>query len=227
MTWSVEGCTAAVAVVPVPADALPLPDGFRALTLAEAGLPEDPRGDAVFALESFDCARGTAGNETLEDVPHGGVFTFVEPPETLRDDDVDFFYFYRWDTLIAAPTLRAFLADAGAPVYDGATSLMTATMPEAGGPLLASMDLNGTRFEFQGAAQPVSGGTGGTFKEFLSTPNGLATWKTTGAAPFGQGAGSVQVNGGFAEEVLGNQRVPGYVLFLADVSFVDGVATVP
>lgn len=229
MTWSVEDCTAAVAVVPVPASAFAgrLPDVFRLLAPTEIGLPPDPRGDAVLGLEAFRCATGTAGNETFEDIPHGGIFTFVEPPVDLADPDVDFYSFYRWDTVIGAPSLRALLADAGAPVFDGEATMTTVPAPQAGGPMRAELSVNGTSFAFTGAAHAPSGSTGGTFKEFFAVPGGYATWKVSGIAPFGQGGGTVQASGGLAEEILGAEPVPGYVLFFSGMSFVDGIATVP
>lgn len=229
MSWGLEGCTVAVAVVPVPASALVphVPEGFRLLSPAEVGLPPDPRGDALFALETFSCALATADNESTEDAYHGGAFTFVEPPAELVDPEVDFFTFFRWDAAIASPKLRSFLADAGAPAYEGSASFTTATMPQAGGPLQAGLEVNGTSFTFTGAAQPPGGEFGGVFDEYFATPDGLLRWKTTGIAPFGQGGGSVQVSGGIAEEVLGAAPVPGYVVFLTDVAFVNGTATAP
>lgn len=229
LSWALEGCAAAVAVVPVPAAALVpwLPEGFRPIAPAEAGLPADPRGDAILGLEAFECATATAGNSTVEGVPHGGIFTFVEPPAELADPDVDFFSFFRWDTVLGSETMRAHLAQAGAPVFEGTATVETAADPASGGPLRASLEVNGTSFQFTGGAQAPSGSTGGVLKEYFATPAGLATWKARGVAPYGQGAGTIQATGGLAEEVLGAQPVAGYVLFMSDLSFVEGTVTVP
>lgn len=227
LSWSLDDCDAAVAVVPVPSARLQahLPGGFRLLTPAEVGLPPDPRGDAVLGLEAFACGSARTENETASDVPHGGIFSFVEPPADLADPDVDFFHFFRWDTLLGEPTLRAFYADAGAPVFDG-TATVTAT-PGPAGPLGARLEVNGTTFTFDGGSPAPSGSTGGTFVEFMHTPEGLASWKVTGVAPFGQGVGRVQVTGGLAEDVLGAAPVPGYVLYLTGMGLANGTATVP
>lgn len=118
-------------------------------------------------------------------------------------------------------------ADAGAPVHEGTASVTTATMPEPGGPLQASLEVNGTSFAFTGGAQPTGGAFSGVFDEYFSTPDGLARWKTRGIPPFGQGAGTVQASGGLAEQGLGAEPIPGDVVFPTDVSFVNGSATIP
>lgn len=229
LAWSLESCRAAVGVVPVPAASLAahLPPGFTPLAPADIGLPPDPRGDAVIAFEVFRCAAAHAGGETVEDAAHGGVFTFVDPPAELVDPEVDFFHFYRWDTLLASSTMRAFFAEAGAPVFDGTASISAGGAPGGGGPLQAMLDVNGTSFTLVGASQGQSGSFGGTFKEFFATAQGFPAWKTTGLSPFGQGAGTVQASGGLGEALLGGEPVAAYVVFVEDVSFVNGTASRP
>jgi hypothetical protein len=85
-------CRFVVAFVPVAAETVAdrIPENFRPLSPAELGLPADPQGDAVLALEAERCAQGVAADGTLlEDVTTGGLWVPALPPENLREPDVD------------------------------------------------------------------------------------------------------------------------------------------
>lgn len=232
LPWGLAGCSFVVAVVPVPAGRLAdrMPPGFRPLSPTEIGLPDDPRGDGNLGIEAWRCNDGVGHNESVElhDVPYGAVFSFVEAPEHLRDNESRF-HFVKWDTLVPDEERRLLLERHGLPALNG-TAEFRRFQDVAGRLLLdVGLELNGT-YSFDGAAgAPAEGMDAFAFTEFTPTPHGLARWRTdvTAAQVLSGGGGFVSVPAGYARDVLGADRVQAYLLAGTGAAFENATLTLP
>ncbi len=229
LPWGLTDCEFLIGIAAVPAERLAphLPEGFRALTPEEAGLPPAlaALGDATFAVEAFECASAIGANGTVEQAAYGSLFAFVEPPAELVDEEVDFANFVKWDTLIAEDGLRDALVAWGAPARVG--NVTTGDLPVAlPGPvaqrLLAFED--GTESYGLNANTPnVVDAFSGKFAEYTPVDGGVVKW----FAPFEttsvmEGTGYLKVNGdGLGREILQDDRTP--ALFIrVHGSFIEG-----
>lgn len=226
LAWGFSGCRMVVAVIPVASGALAphLPEGFRALSPAEVGLPPDPRGDATLAIEALRCESGLGLHAPATDVPYASVFTFVEAPETLADSAVDFHSFIKWDVLVADAPLRDELAAAGVPAVDGRVEFADL----AGDAFTVGIALDGSEYAIEAAAFAPPAPTGGTFAEYTPTPNGLAKWRATALAPASQSAGFITIpDGTLASDIAGAGRAPAYLLGMRDIDFTNATLELP
>lgn len=231
MPWGLAGCSFVIAVVPVPASRLAdrIPAGFRVLGPTEVGLPDDPRGDGNLGIEAWRCNDGVGHNASVElhDVAYGAVFSFVEPPEDLRDNE-SLYHFVKWDTLVPDDERRLILERHGLPVLNGTNEFRR--FQDVGGRILldVGLELNGT-FAFSGtAAGPVDGMGAFSFTEFTPTPHGLARWRTNVTTPhIVSGAGFLSVPPGFVRDVVGADRVQAYLLAGNGGAFENGTIVLP
>lgn len=231
LPWGLSGCSFVIAVVPVPAAALAarLPSGFRVLTPAEAGLPSDPRGDGNLGVEAWRCNQGVGHNASVElnDVSYGAVFTFVEPPPELRDNESRY-HFVKWDVLVPDAERRVLLAERGVPAQNGTVEFRR--FQEAAGRIAldAGLDLNGT-YAFQGVAgAPAGDSSAFSFTEFTPTPHGLVRWRTNvTAGTLVAGGGVLATPPGFVREVVGAERVQAYLLAGSGGAFENGTIVLP
>lgn len=171
--WSVSGCDFVIAILPVDASALGsrVPEGFRVLSVTEIPdfpVPAEPRGDGNIGIEAFRCASATddTGNATLADVTYGSIFSFVEPPEEMRENTT--YTFVKWDTIVADPTLRQNLANEGTTALDGNATVTLTDFQPLGMRLEATATFANAEFLFSGIGSPQGSpsGTGLNFIEY-------------------------------------------------------------
>jgi hypothetical protein len=142
--WDIVDCTFAVLVVPAPANRLApyLPEGF---TLGVgARVPIDPAQateSACLGPEAFECGSGAGLDAPVLSLDYGSVFTFVEPPEALRNDTIQDDY-VKWGVLVPDAPRREALAARGVPARAGNAEIEL-TRAAAGVQVRATLDLEG------------------------------------------------------------------------------------
>ena len=231
LPWGLSGCTFVIAVVPVQASALQdkLPEGFRALTPAEAGLPSDMQGDANLGVEAWRCAEGVGLNASapLNDVAYGAVFSFVEPPADVAVNGSQL-HFVKWDVLVPDPDRRALLQEHGVPAQEGNATFSRFQPVGPGNAFDVALELNGTWSLRGTAANPDASLAAFSFSEYTQTPHGLAVWTTNGTSESGaSGAGVLTSTSGFFREVVGSDRAQAYYLAGTGGALVNGTLRLP
>lgn len=234
LEWGAEGCDGTIAIIPTDEETLQphLPEGFTPIVADEAAgiLPPDPRLEAVFGIELFDCSNQTIGDEHSSDAVYASIWTFVEPPSELADPDYPF-AFYKWVTLVPDGRQRAVLQRHAVPVANGGGDMGGFVFT----PLAAAYDISFTidgygHHEIVGGGSMPADGFGGQFVEYsaLERTDGYALWRTnygaegkhggTGTARWGEDA--------FAAEVLGTSEAQAWILAVDDLSFTNGSITI-
>lgn len=218
-------CDVAIGLIPVPAARLAprMPSGWRPLQPEEAGLPDDPRGDALLGIEVASCASGYGGNVT--DAPYGSYFTLVEPPEDFRDADARF-HFLKWETLVADGAAREALQEAGAAAFEGSASFgPRVPLAEA---FQATLEMDGAHlFRATGPAPGDPSLQRFRFVEWQPTRGGFARWEATPVTDgLRVGGVTIEVPPGFARDVAGGPRADGYAI-VGRGSFTEATLTVP
>jgi hypothetical protein len=235
LPWGLTDCRFGVVLLDVPAAIVQahVPEGFRVLSLAEVGvegntgqdIPQDPNGGGNFGIEVFQCDEGLGLDGPVEGLSYGSYFTAVEPPAELRRDVT--FHFVKWDTLVPDAPRRALLQSYGLPVREGSATVTHSLTQGALTSYTGTLDFGGEEtITFEGSSlapqQPF------TFVEFQRTPNGLATWSTTGAiAVGGVGPQTVTVpEAGLANDVVGAGVLRG-IGFAGVATFSNGLIEAP
>lgn len=232
LAWGLENCLIAIAIVPVPADAVQdhlaegfvatVPDGIRAM------LPPDPRMEAILGIEAFSCDAGLGLNGSVPDLEYASIWTGVEAPENATGPEASL-TFYKWDTLVPDAERREVLAAAGLPVQDGSVSLN----PWITTPLALAMDIS---FHMDDAGEFRIVGDGlapaefnGDFTEYQPGTNGHAIWytKTSAEAAYGGGGYVELAAGSIAEHIVGASRADAYILAARGGAFSDGFIQLP
>ncbi len=229
--WGIRDCEVFLGLIPVDADALSdrLPDGFRAVSPQEFGLPPDPRGDAILGVEAFSCAEVDGVNGTVTDAPYASIFVPVEAPQELRDDRFTF-TFLKFETLVPDAETRSLLQDHGIPALDG--DVNRAVSAPTGPAFSVGLELGDEVYGLHGAMGPSNAQfeDGFAFQEWTPTPDGLATWTTSHASgdAMHNSFGYVKLDpNGWPAEVVGDTRADAYLLHGTGVVFEDAVLTLP
>ncbi|MBW3582977.1 MAG: hypothetical protein KY455_07760 [Euryarchaeota archaeon] len=243
--WSLDRCDAVVGVVHTAKENLQphVPEGWRVAAPEEQGGPADPRGDAALGVEVFLCDDITAANLTdgnssaMKKAAYASYWTWVEPPEEYRKDDV-MFHFWKWDTLVADETLRAELVAEGLPIvngtadWDGDTDTgMSTFVNSPAGPVAYQVKLDWEEgvIGFNGVAGAPFEPKEFSFVEYQATADGrIAEWTTDAVGDFVNiGVGYVKFNPGtWGHDVTGLERSPAY-FFAGDWSFTNGKLLIP
>lgn len=170
--WDLQECAVVMAVVAVPLAAVAdrAPSGFTVQPTGGAG----PAETTSVGIEAFRCAGAMGVGGLMKDVPYGGLWLLVEPPEDQRVDGAEV-TFLRLDFLVVEDAARAAFEAAGAPVYDG-----DATATIAGGPGVVegtlTMEGVGT-YRLRGLeVRPRTGSDGFAFAEYAPATNGVVVW---------------------------------------------------
>lgn len=223
LPWSVTDCQYAVAIIPIQAEAIGArtPAGFRILAVNEIPdfpVPAEPRGDGNLGVELFRCASGTGLNESanLTDLSYGSVFSFVEPPAELREENMTF-HFLKWDVLVPDDARRALLTSAGVPAVTGNA---TFSRFQDVGPVKAVqglLEMGEDTYVLEGAGQGqgTDALTEVSFLEFTDVGNGeFVEWRTnmTSTQAFA-GSGFVDLTGAsWVRNVVGSDRAQAYYI---------------
>ncbi|HVL49140.1 MAG TPA: hypothetical protein VM889_11325 [Candidatus Thermoplasmatota archaeon] len=227
LSWGFTDCTAAIGLFPVQASKLKpfLPEGFRAHSFPEMGLPPDPRGDANLGLEAFTCKAGVGLNGTYEKAFYGSMFASVEPPAHLKDPAPGTMHFVKWDVLVHDEALRNALASLGVPAKAGSVGSTVAKTPLGDGNLLSlDLTLDGKKFNFQtgGPASPLTG----NFVEYTAVPGGLVKWTATFTGVTGNAPGTIAIDpASDAYKIAGSDRVQALFYQSTALTFKDGTIT--
>ncbi len=232
LAWGLSDCQMAIAIVPVPADAVQphLAEGFTAAVpdAIRAMLPPDPRMEGILGIEAFSCAAGEGLNGTIADITYGSIWTGVEAPANATGPKASL-TFYKWDTLVPDDERREVLGAAGLPVHAGGVSLD----PWATTPVGLAMDMS-FRMDDVGAFRIAGAGLApttfaGDFTEYQPGDAGHAIWytNTSAGAAYG-GAGYVELApGSVAEQIVGSARAQAYLLSVIDGAFTDSFIRLP
>lgn len=232
LPWGLSGCSFVVAFVPVPASRVAphLPAGFQSLSFAQMGFPNDPRGEANVGVEAWRCQEGVGHNESavLNAVPYGTIFTAVEPPADLKDNESTL-HFLKWDVLVPDAPRRGILQAAGVPAMEGNVTFNRFVQAPTGGITFdVVLDLNGT-FAFRGTSAVAEQSlTRFAFTEFTPVPEGYARWRTnvTADAAF-VGGGFLGTPPGLFRDVAGGERVQAYYIAGVNGAFSNGTIVLP
>ena len=208
MAWGVEECAFVIVAIPVDYAALAarLPAGFRLAPGTLGLLPSGP--NATIEFDAYRCERVRWGSETTEDASYGSYYTGVLPPSALRQAGYNA-YFVKWDVLVADDAARETLAAAGVPAHAGAAQVRI-----DGPTITASLGFDdGAGFSLTGAMRtpPASASAAPLpFTEYTPLEGGnLARWHARlHDAPFGQGAGVVELSPGWVRDLVGADRAP-------------------
>lgn len=225
LDWGLTDCQAVVAFFDVEPEqvAAHLPDGFEPVSTAQglAGAGPNPTGFASFGMELFACTSGVGLNGSVESMAYGSYFAFVDPPEELRDPDVDA-HFYKWDVLVPDPDRRELLADHGLLARNGSVSFSDFTQAASVAAVEGELEIEGAVHRFSGHAAAPGPGTL-AFVEFTHGTDGLVLWRTNAvSSAVGTGSGSVDVaDDTLAAEVLGAGPQDA-VFIVMTASFEDG-----
>ncbi|MGQ0536485.1 MAG: hypothetical protein ACT4PT_10475 [Methanobacteriota archaeon] len=231
LPWGLDSCDFVVAFIPVAADRVAdrLPEGFRALSPAELGLPPDMRGDATVSVEAFTCPSGVGLNGTVEEMTYGSLFITVEPPEELKEPDTEM-YFVKYDVLIPDEDRREALAAAGVPARAGTAAFTQHHALPGGTIFVGSIAFDDTESYGVNGFAPQDAGSfeGFNFVEFTPVPGGFVTWRSAVDITRDQaGTGYVRVaQGTWLADIVGVERAPASFLSLTG-SFVDASITLP
>ena len=230
--WGLTDCLFVVFAVPVdPARLAPhLPEGF---TPAVGGrlpfLPQGAADSAFLGMEAFQCPGGLGLDGPLQDLDYGSYFTFVTPPDALRNGSIES-YFVKWDVLVPDAPRREALAARGVPARAGEAEVAL-TRAANGVQLRAALRMEGAGgFTLTGAGVEGAGGDGFPFVEYAPAAGGtLAAWRAVAQerASAVRGNGVVEVEpGSWVAEVMGDTRAP--VSWSAGTwTFADGAVTHP
>lgn len=228
--WGLTECRYLVGWTEVDEAALApyVPDGF---TLSRAGLlPGGALARPYLGFEAFTCASGAGLDGIVEQMTYGSVFTEVEVPEPLQDDE-SLFYVLKWDVLVPDAPRRELMAAQGFGARDGTAFVLGGAAGTAEAQL-ALEEVGEFRMLFAPTQTVSSEGQGGPFKEF--TPDAelarFATWRASYAwdePTFRQGRGFVELSeGSWPAEVLGATRAPA-AFHAGTWSFADATLTLP
>lgn len=235
LTWNAQDCDFAIVLVPTSIDRIQphVPEGFTPTVPEEAAelLPPDPRMEAVFGYEVFQCAEQTIGEHQANEIAYASLWTFVEPPPDVADPDFPL-AFVKWTTLVPDPQQRADLEDLGVPVTDGSADLGDLVVTTAGAAYDATFSLGPEKISYHTSGASNNPTTfQGRFIEYspLIDRQGLARWRTNFAADqaFGGTATVRWDQEAMAAEVLGTTEAQAWVLAGSGLTFADGSITVP
>lgn len=230
--WEIVDCTFVAFSVPVPAERLApyLPEGFTPGVGRRA--PVDPVGateTAFLGLEAFECGSGAGLDAPVLQLDYGSFFTFVQPPDALRNDTIEEYY-VKWDVLVPDAPRRDALAARGVPARAGDAEVEL-TRAASGVQVRASLTLDGVGgFTLAGAGTERGPAEGFEFIEYAPAAGGtLAAWhgfsQDRSAVSFGNGVVEI-APGTWIEEVVGGPRAA--VTWSAGTwTFLDGAVTHP
>lgn len=232
--WDATDCTAVIVIVPTSPEIIQphVPDGFTPVIPPSVRdmLPPDPRLEAAFGYEVFDCATETIDGRTATDVTYASIWTFVEPPDRLADPDYPF-AFYKWLTLVDDDEQRAVLERHGAPVTDGTRDMQQVTITPAGATYDATMTLDDdASYRTTGAGNNPIESFEGNLIEYsaLEDRPGYVLWRTRYSAPTAFGGTGVASwdQDALATEILGTTEAQAYILAADGFELSDGSITI-
>lgn len=221
--WGLKNCEAVIAVIPIESEQIDgyLPKGFTAVIPPEAGslLPPDPRLDAAFGVEALSCESGHGLKGQVADLDYGSVWTFVEPPEALKDPSYPF-AFVKWDTLVPDAPRRDVLTKMGFPARDGSVAANYLGTVNAGLGYNVDLSLGDEQYSFKGGSvAPVV--FSGKFIEYMPGSRGIGEWRTDFSASSAYGGSGLMTldPDSLAAEVVGATEVQAYFLVAVGMTF--------